>query len=81
MHFPKLTITAIALAIGGLEGLGLLTDTLGLQGGLWRGVAMLSQHMSSVGYAAVVLLVLFWALSALNYRRKNYDALIPSGHQ
>lgn len=74
-----MTITAtsvvIALVIGGLEGLGLLADKLGLQGGLWHGVEILNDHMGSVGYAAIVLFVLLWALSALNYRRKNYDSL------
>ena len=69
------TSVAIALAIGGLEGLGLLVDKLGLQGGLWRGVEVLNDHMGSVGYAAIVLFVVLWALSALNYRRKNYDSL------
>ncbi|MNE08310.1 High-affinity nickel transport protein [compost metagenome] len=69
------TSVAIALVIGGLEGLGLLVDKLGLQGGLWRGVEVLNDHMGSVGYAAIALFVVLWALSALNYRRKNYDSL------
>jgi high-affinity nickel-transport protein len=31
--------------------------------------------MGSVGYVAIALFVVLWALSALNYRRKNYDSL------
>lgn len=77
--YYNMTITAssivIALVIGGLEGLGLLADKLELQGGLWRGVEVLNSNMGSVGYAAIALFVILWALSALNYRRKNYDAL------
>lgn len=77
--YYNMTITAtsvvIAVVIGGLEGLGLLADKLGLQGGLWRGVEVLNDNLGSVGYAAIVLFVVLWILSALNYRRKNYDSL------
>ncbi|WON78644.1 HoxN/HupN/NixA family nickel/cobalt transporter [Serratia sp. UGAL515B_01] len=77
--YYNMTITAssvvIALVIGGLEGLGLLADKLDLQGNFWRGVEILNSNMGSVGYAAIALFVVLWALSAFNYRRKNYDAL------
>ncbi|MFI8416267.1 HoxN/HupN/NixA family nickel/cobalt transporter [Serratia sp. NPDC078593] len=69
------TSVAIAVLIGGLEGLGLLAEKLNLHGTLWDGIALLNDNMGSVGYAAIALFILFWALSALNYRRKNYDAL------
>lgn len=36
---------------------------------------MLNDNLGSVGYAAIVLFVVLWILSALNYRRKNYDSL------
>ncbi|MNG85632.1 High-affinity nickel transport protein [compost metagenome] len=69
------TSVAIAVLIGGLEGLGLLAEKLNLHGALWDGIALLNDNMGSVGYAAIALFVLFWVLSAVNYRRKNYDAL------
>ena len=77
--YYNMTITAtsvvIALVIGGLEGLGLLADKLGLQGGLWHGIEILNDNMGRVGYAAISLFVVLWAWSAINYRRKNYDSL------
>lgn len=77
--YYNMTITAtsvvIALVIGGLEGLGLLADKLGLQGGLWHGIEILNDNMGRVGYAAIALFVVLWAWSAINYRRKNYDSL------
>lgn len=62
--YYNMTITAtsiaIAVLIGALEGLGLLAEKLNLHGAVWD---------------AIALFVLFWTLSAINYRRKNYDAL------
>ena len=77
--YYNMTITAtsvfIALFIGGLEALGLMADKLNLHGGLWRVVENLNDNMGSVGYAAVAIFILFWGISALNYRRKGYDSL------
>ncbi|QLK62060.1 HoxN/HupN/NixA family nickel/cobalt transporter [Enterobacteriaceae bacterium Kacie_13] len=77
--YYNMTITAtsvvIALFIGGLEALGLIADKLELQGGAWSIVERLNDNMGSVGYAAVAIFVVFWGISALNYRRKGYDNL------
>jgi len=77
--YYNMTITAtsvvIALFIGGLEALGLLADKLDLHGGIWVVVGRLNENMGSVGYAAVAIFVVFWGISALNYRRKGYDNL------
>lgn len=77
--YYNMTITAtsvvIALFIGGLEALGLMADKLDLHGGLWAFVERLNDNMGSVGYAAVAIFVVFWGISALNYRYKCYDQL------
>ncbi|AVF33589.1 HoxN/HupN/NixA family nickel/cobalt transporter [Rahnella sikkimica] len=77
--YYNMTITAtsvfIALFIGGLEALGLMADKLDLHGAFWRVVGELNDNMGSVGYAAVAIFVVFWGISALNYRRKGYDSL------
>jgi len=77
--YYNMTITAtsviIALFIGGLEALGLMADKLDLHGGVWTIVGHLNDNMGSVGYAAVGVFVVFWGISALNYRRKGYDNL------
>lgn len=77
--YYNMTITAtsvvIALFIGGLEALGLMADKLELHGGAWSVVERLNDNMGSVGYATVAIFVVFWGISALNYRRKGYDNL------
>jgi len=77
--YYNMTITAtsvvIALFIGGLEALGLMADKLELHGGAWSVVERLNDNMGSGGYAAVAIFVVFWGISALNYRRKGYDNL------
>ncbi|MGK3144101.1 HoxN/HupN/NixA family nickel/cobalt transporter [Pantoea sp. C2G6] len=78
--YYNMTITAasvvIALLIGGLEALGLLADKLALHGGLWEVVGTLNDNMGSVGYAAIAIFALFWAISVINYRCKGYDRLV-----
>lgn len=80
--YYNMTITAtsvvIALFIGGLEALGLLVDKLGLRGGLWDSVGALNENMGVVGYASVVIFVVIWGASALNYRYKKYDQLLQT---
>jgi len=77
--YYNMTITAtsvvIALFIGGLEALGLLADKFNWHEGGWQAIDRLNENMGSVGYAAVALFILFWGISAVNYRRKGYDKL------
>lgn len=70
------TSVVVALFIGGLEALGLLADKLGLQGGLWNGVAALNDNLGNAGFIVVALFVACWLISLINYRRKGYDALV-----
>lgn len=80
----NLTITAVsvlvALLIGGIEGLGLLADQLGLEGHVWSIVSGLNDDLSNFGFAVVAIFVLAWGLSAIIYRWKGYDRLtsVPS---
>src|SRR5471030_3342062 len=77
--YYNMTITAtsvvIALFIGGMEALGLLADKFNWHQGGWKIIDSLNENMGSVGYAAVAIFVVFWGISALNYRRKGYDNL------
>jgi high-affinity nickel-transport protein len=71
----NLTITAasvgIALFIGGVEGLGLIVDKLGLTGGVWRAVSDLGGNLANFGYVVVGLFLVSWIVSALIYRAKG----------
>ena len=76
----NLTVTAasaaVALAIGGLEALGLLADRLGLEGGAWPIIARLNKDLADVGFAVIGLFALAWAVSAAVYRWKGDAALV-----
>ncbi|MEA9390097.1 HoxN/HupN/NixA family nickel/cobalt transporter [Acerihabitans sp. TG2] len=78
--YYNMTITAtsvvIALFIGGLETLGLITDEFSLQGRFWHMIGYLNTHMGQVGYWVIGLFVFFWLVSALNYRWRNYDSIM-----
>lgn len=77
--YYNMTITGtsviVALFIGGLEALGLLSDAFSLQGGLWDTVSNLSDHMGNVGFAIIGIFIGCWIISAVNYRWKKYDGL------
>jgi len=77
--YYNLTITSIsvlvALLVGGIEALGLLAQRLQLTGGVWDVVALLNRDLGTMGYFIVGVFVLSWAVSALIYRLKGYDAL------
>jgi high-affinity nickel-transport protein len=68
--FYNITITglsvAVALLIGTIELLTVLTEKLGLKGGLWDFVATLNLNM--VGYAIVGLFVMTWAVALSVWR-------------
>jgi len=69
----NLTITgasvAVALLIGGIEALGLISDRLGLSGGVWALVDSLNESLANVGFAVIALFVIAWLVSSLLYRR------------
>ncbi|WP_234680278.1 HoxN/HupN/NixA family nickel/cobalt transporter [Bradyrhizobium monzae] len=73
----NLTITgasvAVALFIGGIEALGLISDRLGLNGGVWALVDALNDSLANVGFAVIALFVIAWLVSSLIYRRMFAD--------
>ena len=78
----NLTITAasvlVALLIGGIEALGLLADQLGLAGRGWSIVSALNDDLTNFGFAVIGIFLFAWAISAIVYRWKGYDQLIPA---
>ncbi|HTJ58826.1 MAG TPA: HoxN/HupN/NixA family nickel/cobalt transporter [Devosiaceae bacterium] len=75
----NLTITAasvvVAIFIGGIEALGLLSDKLQLVGGFWNLIGGLNDNVASLGYAIVGVFVVSWLVSAAIYRLKGFDKL------
>ncbi len=75
----NMTITAasvaVALFIGGLEALGLLSAKLRLSGGIWDWIGTLNGNLANFGFAVVGIFALAWMLSALVYRWRGYDRI------
>jgi nickel/cobalt transporter (NiCoT) family protein len=73
----NLTITAasvmVALLIGGVEALGLISDKLGLQGDFWQSVSSLNDNFSDLGFIIIGVFMAAWLVSALIYKFKRYD--------
>ena len=77
--YYNLMITAasvvVALLIGGIEGLFLIGDQLGLSGGFWNGIASLNDNSNNLGFAIIAVFVLAWTGSVVLYRYARLDAL------
>jgi high-affinity nickel-transport protein len=77
--YYNLTVTGVsvlvALAIGGIEALGLVAARLGLEGGVWSAVDAANDQFGTLGYIVVGVFVAAWAVSFLVYRLRGYDKL------
>ena len=75
--FYNLTITSVsvlvALAVGGIETLGLIAGQLHLQGAFWDVISDLNSNFGALGYGIVALFVASWGISFVVYRFRGYD--------
>ncbi len=75
--FYNMTITAVsvvvALTVGGIEVLGLISDQLNLKGGFWDTIGNLNDNFGVIGYLIIGIFVGAWLLSFLIYRINGYD--------
>ena len=75
--YYNMIITAVsvivAVLIGGIEGLGLIGDQLGLSGWFWDGVGILNNNSNGVGFGIICLFILAWVGSVLIYRYAGLD--------
>jgi nickel/cobalt transporter (NiCoT) family protein len=75
--YYNMTITfvsaIVAVAVGGIEALGLLQGRLGLKGGFWRGIGSLNNDFGRLGYFIVGLFAASWIVSAVIYKWKRLD--------
>ena len=63
----------VAVLVGGVEALGLLSDQLELQGTFWNGVGALNDDMGTLGLVIIGLFAASWAGSVVLYRYKGLD--------
>jgi high-affinity nickel-transport protein len=77
--YYNLTITSVsvvvALAVGGIEALGLLAGQFHLTGGLWNFVNRLNEHFGVLGYCIIGLFAASWVLSIAIYKWRGFDDL------
>ena len=77
--YYNLTITAVsvlvALAVGGIETLGLIGDKLELHGAFWDAIGALNDNFGLLGYGVIGLFVASWLVSIAIYRLKGFDRL------
>ena len=75
--YYNMTITLVsvlvAVLIGGIEALGLISDKLGLSGGFWDGVGTLNDNFNNLGFAIIGVFIAAWAISYIVYKAKGLD--------
>ncbi|HEY7348999.1 MAG TPA: HoxN/HupN/NixA family nickel/cobalt transporter [Ktedonobacterales bacterium] len=77
--FYNMSITLIsvlvALVVGALETLSIISGQLSLSGGFWDFVSDLDDNFGTVGAAIIVIFLVSWGISTIIYRVKKYDDL------
>jgi high-affinity nickel-transport protein len=77
--YYNITITSVsvivALAVGGVEALGLLAGQFHLTGAFWGFVGKLNDNFGVLGYGIIALFGLSWILSILIYKWRRFDDL------
>jgi nickel/cobalt transporter (NiCoT) family protein len=77
--YYNITITSVsvvvAVAIGGIEALGLLVDQFQLKGNFWNAISRLNENFGTLGYVIVGLFALSWMASVAFYKWRGFDDL------
>jgi high-affinity nickel-transport protein len=63
----------VALVVGGIEALSIVSNQLNLSGSFWRFVGNLSNNFGLIGYVIIGIFFLSWLLSTVIYKVKKYD--------
>jgi nickel/cobalt transporter (NiCoT) family protein len=75
--YYNMTITlvsiVVAVVIGGIEALGLLSDQLNLKGPVWDAIGSLNDNFGMLGYIIIGIFALSWIASVVIYRVKRFD--------
>lgn len=74
-----LVSVVVAVLIGGIETLGLLSNRLKLQGRFWDTIGLLSGNFNNLGFVIIGVFVFAWVASFVVYRIKGYDSLSLPG--
>jgi len=70
-----LVSVAVALLVGGVEVLGLISDRLKLHGTIGDWISYLNNHFGVLGFGVIGVFVAGWVGSIIVYRRNRYDEI------
>jgi len=70
-----LVSVVVALFVGGVEALSIVSSELNLSGGLWNFVGNLSSNFGTLGFIIIGMFLVSWGISTLIYKLKRYDEL------
>jgi len=70
-----LVSVVVALFVGGIEALSIVSSELNLSGGLWNFVGNLSSNFGTLGFIIIGMFLVSWGISTLIYKLKRYDEL------
>jgi nickel/cobalt transporter (NiCoT) family protein len=77
--YYNMTITfvsvVVAVAVGGIEALGLMAGQLHLKGTFWEAVSRLNENFGTLGYFIVGLFAVSWIVSVVFYKWRRFDDL------
>jgi high-affinity nickel-transport protein len=63
----------VALVVGGLEALEIVSNELNLSGSFWDQVGNLNGSFGTIGVVIVLLFIASWIISTIIYKMKRYD--------
>jgi nickel/cobalt transporter (NiCoT) family protein len=80
--YYNMTITSVsvivALVVGGIEALGLVSDHFQLRGTFWNLIERLNENFGTLGYFIVALFAVSWMISIAVYKWRRFDELKPN---
>jgi high-affinity nickel-transport protein len=81
--YYNMTITfvsvVVAVAVGGIETLGLIHSQFNLTGSFWHTIDVLNDHFTAIGFLIIGLFALSWLIAAMIYKIRFYDRLELGG--
>lgn len=63
----------VAVVVGGIEALSIVSSQFQLSGGIWDVLGTLSDNFGLIGVVIVLLFLASWGISTLVYRVRGYD--------
>jgi high-affinity nickel-transport protein len=77
--YYNMTITCVsvvvAVAVGGIEALGLMAGQFHLKGAFWEAISKLNENFGTLGYFIVGLFAVSWIVSVAFYKWRRFDDL------